>query len=115
MPDPTPIERALCCGLLCGRHKPEHGECQASTYGRRKREALEAAGHEVLPVGEIASLRTVAAQLAEALQPFAAIAEALPNTTPDDAYLHETAMIYAATIGMCRIARAAIAAKGQGQ
>lgn len=50
MPEATPIERALCCGPTCGRVRPEHGECVASTHGRAQHERLKAAGFDVVAV-----------------------------------------------------------------
>jgi hypothetical protein len=47
MPDPTAIDRALCCGQTCGRARPDQGECVASTHGRRQLMGLEAAGYVV--------------------------------------------------------------------
>ena len=64
---------------------------------------------------EATTLRARVAELEAALQPFAAIAGAVPDETPDGAYLHETVMVCAATIGMCRIARAALGGTDNGR
>lgn len=48
MPDPTAIERALCCGLTCGRpDNRQHGPCVAAIHGRAQLTRLHAAGYGI--------------------------------------------------------------------
>jgi hypothetical protein len=49
MPDPTPIDRALCCGPTCGRGTEATGPCVAARYGHDIRQRAEAAGFAVVP------------------------------------------------------------------
>jgi hypothetical protein len=48
MPDPTPLDRALCCGPTCHRGTDATGPCVAATYGAGIRQRAEAAGYVVL-------------------------------------------------------------------
>jgi len=43
------INRALCCGPVCGRGTDATGPCVAATYGHAIRQRAEAAGFAVVP------------------------------------------------------------------
>jgi hypothetical protein len=46
------IDRALCCGPICGRGTDATGACIAHTYGGGIRQRAEAAGYLVLSASE---------------------------------------------------------------
>jgi hypothetical protein len=52
MPDPTPLDRTLCCGPICGRGTDDAGPCVASIYGRAIRQRIEGAGYVVLSAAD---------------------------------------------------------------
>jgi hypothetical protein len=59
-------------------------------------------------VPAIATLRAEVARLREALEPFAAVAQETWDAAPDGSYLEDVGMGSSITLGMCRIARAAL-------
>lgn len=67
MPDPTEIDRLLCCPAGCGRPDPDrHGPCSAPTYGATRRQALEAAGYTLAPTADLARHDARVTELLEA-------------------------------------------------
>jgi|GEM_PF-4340674 len=58
---------------------------------------------------ENARLRMEVTRLRDALHPFAAAGNALPDETPDGAYLHETNAVHSVTAGMLKNAGGAMA------
>jgi hypothetical protein len=69
---------------------------------------FDAVAERVAAEADVATLRAANARLREALAPLAAIAQETWDSAPDGSYLEDIGMGSAITLGMCRIARAAL-------
>jgi hypothetical protein len=67
MPDPTPADRALCCGPTCKRGTDATGPCVADTYGAGILQRAEAAGYLVISAAEYVAAQAEASDANELL------------------------------------------------
>jgi hypothetical protein len=97
------LERTTACDTL-------RAEIEALRRDAAKFEAswFDAVAERVAAEADVATLRAANARLREALAPLAAIAQETWDSAPDGSYLEDIGMGSAITLGMCRIARAAL-------